>query len=141
MPEIARLEELRQACLEGHVEARIAVGRHAEVVGELVGLIERFPQHEGFRRQHMLALYRCGRQADALEAYQLARRMLGDELGIDPSRELVDLERAILQQDASWLLPQSPAGSLRAAVRPCRRLPWRSLGVAVKSSDIAAYPD
>ncbi len=110
MPEIARLEELRQACLEGHVEARIAVGRHAEVVGELVGLIERFPQHEGFRRQHMLALYRCGRQADALEAYQLARRMLGDELGIDPSRELVDLERAILQQDASLAAPAKPGG-------------------------------
>jgi predicted ATPase/DNA-binding SARP family transcriptional activator len=126
LPEIARLEELHQACLEAQVEARIAVGRHAEVVGELAGLIERFPHHEGFRRQHMLALYRSGRQADALEAYQAARRLMSDELGIDPSRELVDLERAILQQDASLAAPDQP-GAFVPARRPPLPMPATAL--------------
>ena len=81
-------------------------------------LIARFPLREGLRRQHMLALYRSGRQAEALAAYQDARRALADDLGIEPSPALRELERQILQQDASLDAPPAPSCSRR---RPGRR--------------------
>ncbi len=97
--EIARLEELRLGCLEQRLETDLGQGRHAAVVGELEGLVREHPLRERLRGQLMLALYRSGRQAEALGAYQDARRALTDELGIEPGRSLRELERAILQQD------------------------------------------
>ena len=97
----ARLEELRISALEGRLEADLLLGRHGDLVGELEALIARYPLREGLRGQHMLALYRSGRQAEALAAYQEARRVLADELGIEPSPALRELERMILRQDAS----------------------------------------
>src|SRR5439155_27012625 len=97
--EIARLEELRVAALEERIEAELALGLHADVVGELEGLVREHPFRERLRGQLMLALYRSGRQAEALEAFQEGRRILVEELGIDPSPALRELERAILTQD------------------------------------------
>src|ERR671936_2026704 len=80
------------------------LGHHAELIPELEVLCEEFLVHERFRAQHMLALYRCGRQAEALRAYQKTRVYLADELGLEPSPQLQELERQILNQDASLLL-------------------------------------
>jgi DNA-binding SARP family transcriptional activator len=110
-PEAARLEELRGACLEERIEADLALGGHAELVGELESLVGRYPLRERLRAQQLLALYRSGRQAEALGAYQEFRRLLADELGIEPSQRLRDLERRILQQDPELEVsaaPQSP---------------------------------
>jgi DNA-binding SARP family transcriptional activator len=98
-PEIARLEELRLVALERRIEADLTLGRHAEVAGELEALIKKHPLREQLRANQMLALYRAGRQAEALEAYQDARGALVDGLGIDPGPALQELERAILNQD------------------------------------------
>src|SRR5919106_1520824 len=82
------------------IETELDAGAHAELVGDLERLVDAHPLREGFRRQLMLALYRSGRQAEALQAYHDARRVLVDELGIDPSRSLQQLHGAILRQDA-----------------------------------------
>ncbi len=106
--EIARLEELRTVAVEERIEADLALGRHAELVSELEALVQAQPLRERPRAQLMLALYRSGRQADALAAYRTARETLVEELGIDPGRELRDLEAAILRQDESLLLEETP---------------------------------
>jgi DNA-binding SARP family transcriptional activator len=106
--EIARLEEARLAALEDRIEADLAGGRHVEVVGELEGLVRDYPLRERVRGQLMLALYRSGRQAEALEAHQAARRVLVDELGIEPGRRLRELQQAILEQDPGLELPDAP---------------------------------
>jgi DNA-binding SARP family transcriptional activator len=97
--EIARLEELRLSCIEDLTEARLALGRDAELTAELELLVAQHPLRERLRGQLMLALYRAGRQADALAAYQDGRQRLVEELGIDPGRPLQDLERAVLNHD------------------------------------------
>ena len=97
--EIARLEELRLVCLEELTELDLATGRHAELVGELEARVQEHPMREGQWGQLMLALYRSGRQAEALEAYRAARAVLVDELGIEPGRRLQDLHQAVLSQD------------------------------------------
>jgi DNA-binding SARP family transcriptional activator len=99
--EIARLGEVRVAALEKRIDADLALGQDAELVGELEGLIAEHPLRERFRGQLMLALYRSGRQAEALAAYRSARATLVGELGIEPSAALQELERAILRQDPS----------------------------------------
>jgi DNA-binding SARP family transcriptional activator len=104
---ITRLEELRLTVLERRIEADLALGRHAELVGELEMLTREHALRERFRRQLMLALYRSERQAEALATYQDARRVLVDQLGIDPSPSLQELERAILRQEPSLDLPPS----------------------------------
>jgi class 3 adenylate cyclase len=106
--EIARLEDLRLAANEERIEADLALGRHAELVGELEGLVASHPVRERLRGQLMLALYRSGRQAEALEVYQETRRGLVEELGIEPSQPLRDLEAAILRQDATLAPPAAP---------------------------------
>lgn len=111
--EAARLEELRTAVREELVEAELARGRHAELVGELEALVAEHPLRERLRGQLMLALYRSGRQADALSAYRDARARLGDELGIAPGHALRELESAILRQDAALDAP----GPARTAPR------------------------
>jgi DNA-binding SARP family transcriptional activator/class 3 adenylate cyclase len=103
--EIARLDDLRVAAREQLIEARLALGHHAEVVAELEALIAEHPYRERLRAQLMLALYRCDRQADALQAYQDARRTLVEELGIEPGERLRGLERAILAQDPALAAP------------------------------------
>jgi DNA-binding SARP family transcriptional activator len=99
--EIARLEELRLACLERRIEEDLEQGRDAALVGELERLMRDHPLRERLRAQLMLALYRSGRQAEALEVYQEARRALTEQLGIEPSQELRELQQAILRQDAT----------------------------------------
>ncbi|HEU4865153.1 MAG TPA: AfsR/SARP family transcriptional regulator [Actinomycetota bacterium] len=97
--ETRRLEELRLVSLEERIESDLASGDHAEVVGELQKLVAENPLRETLRRYLIVALYRCGRQAEALEAYQDARRMLDEELGLEPSPALRELEGAVLRQD------------------------------------------
>ena len=121
-PEGARLEEFRLSALEERIEADLALGRHADLAGELEALVARDPLRERLRGQQMLALYRGGRQADALAAYHEGRRLLEEELGIDPSPALRDLERRILQQDQALELVSSIPQERRAAsARPTRR--------------------
>jgi DNA-binding SARP family transcriptional activator len=98
---IARLEEIRVAAVELRIDADLVLGRHHELVAELEALVAEQPLREGLRRSLMTALYRSDRQAEALSVYQDARRALVDELGIDPSPALQELEQAILRQDPS----------------------------------------
>ena len=120
--EILRLEELRLAALEDRIEADLALGRHGAMVGELEALVREHPLRERLRGQLMLALYRSGRQAEALEEYQKARRTLVDELGIDPGPALQQLEKAILTQDPS--LDAAPAAPTPRSTPPgAPRLP------------------
>jgi DNA-binding SARP family transcriptional activator len=97
--EIGRLEELRLTVVEDRIEAELEAGRHAEVVGQLEALADEHPLRERLRGQLMLALYRSGRQAEALQIYHDTRRLLVEELGIDPSPNLQQLHGAILRQD------------------------------------------
>jgi predicted ATPase/DNA-binding SARP family transcriptional activator len=104
--EITRLEELRVTCAEELVEAQLAVGSHAGVVGRLEALVAEHPLRERSRGQLMLALYRSGRQAEALDAYHDAREQLREDLGIDPSPELQALYKRILAQDDGLAVEQ-----------------------------------
>jgi YVTN family beta-propeller protein len=120
--EIARLEESRLAALEDRVDADLASGEQARLVGELEGLVREHPLRERLRAQLMLALYRSGRQADALEAYQHARRELLDGLGLEPGRALQEIERAILAHDPGLDPPaRRTSRQLLAAARNRRR--------------------
>ena len=105
--EAERLEDVRLGALEARFEAELALGRHQAVVGELRALANAHPARETLRHQLMLALYRNGRQADALAAYAQGRRHLVEELGIEPSGRLRDLERAILQHDPALALSRA----------------------------------
>ena len=98
--EIRRLEELRSVALEERIAAELELGLHDELVGELEALVREQPLRERLRGQLMLALYRSGRQAEALQAYYDARRVLVDELGVEPGRPLQELFAAILRHDA-----------------------------------------
>jgi DNA-binding SARP family transcriptional activator/tetratricopeptide (TPR) repeat protein len=109
---IARLEELRLGVLEDRIAAELELGQHGELVGELATLAREHPLRERIRAAQMLALYRSGRQADALAAYQSARRALVDELGIEPGRSLRELEQAVLRQDPGL----DPVPEVEAAV-------------------------
>jgi predicted ATPase/DNA-binding SARP family transcriptional activator len=104
--EIARLEEQRLTALELRLDADLAAGRHAELVGELRQLTELHPLRERLHAQLMTALYRGGRQAEALEAYRAARAVLVEELGIEPGAELQEVHRAVLAQDPEIAAPR-----------------------------------
>ena len=106
-PAAARLDELRLAALERRIDADLAGGHHGETIGELEELTAAHPLRERLRVLQMLALYRCGRQADALEVYRTTRARLVDELGLDPGAALQDLEQAILRHDGSLDLAAS----------------------------------
>src|SRR5689334_15526399 len=113
--EIARLEDARLACLEERISQDLAAGRHTDVTGELDGLVQEHPLRERLRALSMLALYRSGRQAEALAVYQGARRALVEELGIEPGKPLRDLHQAILNQDSALDLPPTERREPRAA--------------------------
>jgi predicted ATPase/DNA-binding SARP family transcriptional activator len=144
LPEEARqsagadvLDELRLTALELRNDAELACGHHDAIVAELESLLAENPYRERFLEQRVLALYRCGRQADALEAYRNARRVLAEELGLEPSPALQELERAILRQEPALAAPAAPprlAHTLPAPPTPLvgRRLEIATVGAFVR---------
>jgi DNA-binding SARP family transcriptional activator len=143
--EIARLEELRLAALEQRIEADLALGRENQLAAELEGLVGEYPLRERLRGQLMLALYRSGRQAEALTVFQDGRRLLGDELGLEPSESLKRLQRAILAHDDELEPPHGRvataeiASGERSILVVARRLdglgPMLSLGEALAETE------
>jgi ABC-type transport system substrate-binding protein/DNA-binding SARP family transcriptional activator/DNA-binding beta-propeller fold protein YncE len=123
--EIRRLDDLRLAALEDRIEADLALGCHEAVIGELEALARAHPLRERLQGLLLLALYRCGRQADALEAYRSTRRRFVEELGVEPSPTLRQLERAILEQDPSLEAPPR-----HRAPAPVQRIGRRGILVA-----------
>jgi predicted ATPase/DNA-binding SARP family transcriptional activator len=136
--EIGRLTELHQRALELRIEAEIDSGRHTAAIPELEALIAADPLRESLRRLHMLALYRAGRQADALRVYQDTRELLAEELGVDPGPQLQALELQILDHDPS-LAPAAvipDAGEPRSVVR--HNLPERLTSFIGRDIDMDA---
>ena len=130
--EAAALDELRLAAVEGRIDTDLERGRHAELVPELGALVREHPLRERLRAQQILALYRCGRQVEALDAYREAKRMLDEELGLEPSPALRELERAILTHDES--LAASPVAPPVVGEQQWR---WRQLGrIAVVAASV-----
>ena len=127
-----RLTQMRTEATELRIDAELALGHHDDVVAGLQALVREHPYRERFHAQLMLALYRCDRQAEALEAFQLARRTLSDELGVEPSPRLRELERAILRHDPSLRVDRSPSGS--TLPRPLTKLFGRRLEIAAVCS-------
>ena len=124
----ARLEEERVAVLEQRLEADLALDHHQQLIHELKPLVAEHPYRERLCAQLMLALYRSGRQAEALHVYRQARRILADELGLEPCHELKQLEQAILRHDAT-LTREAPAElnvEPELPVGPLARVIWRS---------------
>jgi DNA-binding SARP family transcriptional activator/tetratricopeptide (TPR) repeat protein len=150
---IARLEELRLAVLERRIDADLELGRHAGLVGELEQLAADHPLREGFRARLMLALYRSGRQAEALNTYAATRRALVEELGIEPSPALQELERRILRQDSALDAPSDlhaePSRdaefviepSSAPAIREERKVVSVLLAAVGSASDLLADPE
>ncbi|MBD0348469.1 MAG: AAA family ATPase [Thermoleophilia bacterium] len=143
-PHILRLEEQRLAALEDRIDADLALGRHGALIGELESLVAEHPVREGLRGRLMLALYRAGRQADALAAFQAARHALVENLGIEPGRELRELHQAILRQDsaldlsATARLPaEQPAAEPASAVQPERELRKSVTAVSITATTSA----
>jgi ABC-type transport system substrate-binding protein/DNA-binding SARP family transcriptional activator/streptogramin lyase len=132
--ELGRLKERRLAALEARVEADLALGHEATVIGDLESLVNENPYRERFRAQLMLALYRAGRQAEALAVYADTRRLLIDELGIEPGEQLRELHGAMLAQDPG-LRPAGSAWNESAGTGPPKVMPpgtprrpgWRRL--------------
>jgi DNA-binding SARP family transcriptional activator/DNA-binding beta-propeller fold protein YncE len=118
---IGHLDDLRFCAREDRIEADLALGRHLDLVPELESLVAEYPLRERPRAQLMIALYRTGRQSEALQVYREARRRFAEELGIDPGPELQSLEKAILVQDPALAPPTRPAASLSPAKRRTRR--------------------
>jgi DNA-binding SARP family transcriptional activator len=114
--EVAQLDELRVAALMDRIECDLALGRQEHVLGELNLLVREHPLRERLRAQQMLALYRAGRQAEALDAYAAARHALVDDLGIEPSEPLQRLQQAILRHDPSLETPEGTAAVNRVAL-------------------------
>jgi DNA-binding SARP family transcriptional activator len=155
---IARLEEIRLAALELRIDADLKCGRHHELVGELEAAVNEHPVRERLTSHLMTALYRSGRQAEALDAYGNVRRALVDELGLEPTTELQELQRAILRQDPELDLPttpppavhetaerailvaitgETPIEALLAVAEPLVRQPTRVMVLARLESDAA----
>jgi DNA-binding SARP family transcriptional activator/class 3 adenylate cyclase len=138
---ITALEEIRLTAIEDRIDADLALGRHGELVAEIEELTGAHPFRERLRAHLMLALYRAGRQAEALEAYQHARATLVEELGIEPGPALRELEQAILRQDPSLVLRPGtdPAAEVTEAAEPTTEhwLPRERRMVTVVSADLA----
>jgi predicted ATPase/DNA-binding SARP family transcriptional activator len=123
--EAGRIAELRLHLLEERIALELELGRHDDLVGELEALVAEHPLRERFRAQLMLALYRSGRQSEALDAYQSARRVLSDELGLEPGPELRQIERAVLNQDVLLDAPAAPPVAAAAVPAPVSPLVGR----------------
>ena len=136
--EITRLEELRLVAIEDRLEAELGLGRDHEVVPELEALVSEYPVRERLRGLLMLALYRGGRQADALDTYREARRVLVDELGLEPGPELRELEQAILRQDESLARRTRPESNVPAPVSSLvgRERELEEICTALRSEDV-----
>jgi DNA-binding SARP family transcriptional activator len=117
-PAIARLEELRLAAIEKRIDAELALGRNADVIPELEALAVAYPLREGPSRQLMLALYRAGRQADALAVYRASRARFVAELGLEPTPALQHLEASILRHDPALDLAETPTPARSILVAP-----------------------
>jgi ABC-type transport system substrate-binding protein/DNA-binding SARP family transcriptional activator len=130
-PEIRRLEELRLRAVEMAIDGDLESGRHDEVIGELEALIDEHPLRERLHAQRMLALYRTGRQAEALEAYRDARAVLVEQIGVEPGGELRRLHDAVLAQDPALDLPMTPPTQATGARPPPARPPPRRRAVPV----------
>jgi predicted ATPase/DNA-binding SARP family transcriptional activator len=137
-PEAVRLEELRLVATEARIDAQLRVGRHHEVVGEVDALRLDHPLREQFTRQAMLALYRSGRQAEALRAAQQFRATLRDDLGLEPSSDLRDLETAILEErdDLTWVPPDVPVRDRRRATPARDALPIETTALVGRERDL-----
>ncbi len=133
--EMARLDELRLSALEARLGADLALGFHRDLVGELEAVTSEYPLRERLREHQMLALYRAGRQSEALRVFTRARQFLADELGIDPSRELQELEQKILMQDPS--LDLRPRAVIHRRAILAAELDERSRFVPVHELDAA----
>ena len=139
-----RLEELRLSAVEARAQAELSLGHAAELVPELEALVREYPYRERPRADLMLALYRAGRQTDALEQYLEARRLLVDEVGIEPGRELQERQAAILRQDpaldppASSTTSSQPRSPTEPAVPPASRPNRRRVVVAAGAVGLAA---
>ena len=134
----AQLEEQRLGALEDRIDADLALGRHADLVHELDALVVAHPYRERFRAQQMLALYRSGRQADALAAYRSAREAFVEGLGIEPGAELKALERQVLDQDPALAAPAGEAAPPRAGPRRRRVRTAMLVGLAVATVAVVA---
>ncbi len=128
--DVERLSELRLVAVEKRIEAELSLGRHAILVPELEARVAEHPMRERLRGQLMLALYRGGRQADALEAYQVGRAVLNEELALEPSPALRQLQQSILRQDVGLELCDPHSGSLATQVIDRAADPATELGVA-----------
>jgi DNA-binding SARP family transcriptional activator/ABC-type branched-subunit amino acid transport system substrate-binding protein/streptogramin lyase len=133
--EIARLEELRLAAQEERIAADLELGRHQELVVELEELVAEHPLRERLRGQLMLALYRAGRQAEALAMYDEGRRALAEELGLEPGEALQQLQRQILAHDPSVAAPEPPR---RISIAPRSRVPLLAAALGALVLAIAA---
>lgn len=158
LPEITRLSEARIVALGDRIDADLALGRHEMLIGELESLVTDYPFHERFRSQHMLALYRSGRQGEALRAYTRTRRQFVDEMGIDPAENLQELERRILDRDPSLDIDVTSTGSTHAVrgyelrevvgrdrrgtlYRGYQRSVGREVAIRVAGAEVADDPD
>ncbi len=139
IPHRARLEEVRLALVEDQLAARLDLGSSAELIGELEALVSAHPVREGLWALLMIALYRDGRQAEALATYQRVRKSLAEELGLDPGRHLQLLEHQILVHDPSLGVPSTGRGL--GPDRPAGNLPSMSVELVGRQSDIAAVAD
>jgi DNA-binding SARP family transcriptional activator len=135
--EIARLEELRLKASEERIDADLRCGRHGELVPELEALVAEHPLRERLRAQLMLSLYRCGRQGDALSVYRDTRKTLSEELGIEPTLPLRELERAILRHDPLLEPPRRSGPTAVAVTRLPRRVRIAVAGVVVAAGAVA----
>lgn len=138
--EIARLEELRVEAIEERLAAELASGRDADVVGELTALVAEHPLRERLRGQLMVALYRAGRQAEALETMRMGRRLLMDELGIEPGPELRRLERMILAHDPELSAERARPGLAAPLPAPANETIGRS-GEVAEIGELVLRPD
>jgi predicted ATPase/DNA-binding SARP family transcriptional activator len=140
IPHRTRLEEVRLGLIEDQLAARLDVGVAADVIGELEALVTVHPQREGFWALLMIAMYRDGRQADALATFQRARNWLADELGLDPGLQLQQLEQQILIHDAMLGVAASTARGL-GPDKPLGNLPALPLELVGRDTEIAAVSD
>ncbi|MCC6223503.1 MAG: tetratricopeptide repeat protein [Thermoleophilia bacterium] len=139
--EIARLDEARLVALELRLEADLALAGHHEVIPELEALVQAHPLRERLHEQLMLALYRAGRQADALSAFRRARRAMRDELGLEPGPDLRELQQAILRQDAALRVEPPELRARRHLPAPSTPLVGRGrelaeLGALIRGGDV-----